>query len=81
MTRQRVNPFDQGTAERLLFDRYRKAKRLAEQAEQQAAIFTIEANGHRATAKSYADALRALGHGDKVTPIKALPDFSKGSTS
>jgi hypothetical protein len=74
--RQRVNPFDQGTAERVLFDRFRKAKAAAEAAEKQAALFATEGQAHRASAERYAEALRALGHGDKVTPLAAIPHFS-----
>lgn len=77
MGRQRVNPFATGTAERVLYDRYRKAKIAAETAERAAALTATEGQAHRAAAERYADALRALGHGDKVTPLAALPDFSK----
>jgi hypothetical protein len=73
MPRARVNPFDQGTAERVLFDRYRKADasaRVAERARDQA---TVDAEAHRAAADRYAEALRALGHGDKVPGQAALP--------
>ena len=79
MGRQRVNPFDQGTAERTLFDHYRKhdaAARAAERARDQA---TVEADAQRAAADRYAEALRALGHGDKVPGQVALPAPTRGS--
>ena len=78
MTRQRVNPFDPGTPERILFDHYRKAKAAAEAAEQAAALAATEGAAYRASAERYAEALRSLGHGDKVTPLKALPNFAPG---
>lgn len=77
MARQRVNPFDPGTAERLLFDRYRKAANAAQAAERAAALAATEGRAYRAAADRYADALRALGHGDKVPGQTALPDYSK----
>jgi len=73
VSRRRVNPFDPGTAERTLYDRYRKhdaAARAAERARDQA---SVEADAQRAAADRYADALRALGHGDKVPGQAALP--------
>lgn len=60
----RVNPFNPGTAERTLFDHYRRNKAAAEAAERAAALASTEA-------------LRALGHGDKVTPLLALPVFGE----
>ena len=77
MGRQRVNPFDQGTAERTLFDHYRKHAAAAEAAEKAAALAGTEGQAHRAAAERYAQALRALGHGDKVTPLKAIPHFQE----
>ena len=76
MTRQRVNPFGVGTAERVLFDRYRREKATAERIEREAALLATEGQAHRSAAERYADALRALGHGDKVTPLAALPNFA-----
>lgn len=73
MGRQRINPFDQGTAERVLYDRYRKADAAARKAERERDLATTEADAHRAAADRYADALRALGHGDKVPGQIALP--------
>lgn len=77
MARQRVNPFDQGTAERLLFERFRKATAEATQAEKHAAIYMTTAKAARAAAERFADALRALGHGDKVPAIPALPNYAQ----
>lgn len=77
MTRNRVNPFTQGTAERVLFDRYRKATAEAEQQERQAALAMTTAKAQRASAERYAEALRALGHGDKVPGQAALPNYAK----
>lgn len=76
MARQRVNPFDQGTAERVLFDRFRKAAAEAEKLEREAALAATAARAERDRAERYAEALRALGHGDKVPGQKALPDFT-----
>lgn len=76
MGRQRVNPFDPGTAERVLFDRYRKATANAETSERAAALFMTEARAERSAAERYAEALRALGHGDKLPGQKALPDYA-----
>lgn len=78
MSRGRVNPFDQGTAQHTLFAHYRKNRIEAERLEEQAALIATDARAARAKAEEYAEALRALGHGDKVTPLKALPDFSGG---
>lgn len=77
MTRPRMNPFTPGTAERTLFEHYRKNKAAAEAAEKAAALATTEGRAHRAAAERYAEALRALGHGDKVTPLLALPSFGQ----
>lgn len=78
---RRINPFDQGTPEHVLFASYRRNKLEAEKLEQQAALIATDASAARAKAERYAEALRALGHGDKVTPLKALPDFSGGKNS
>lgn len=77
MTRTRVNPFAQGTAERVLFDRHRKATVEAEQQERSAALAMTTAKAQRASAERYAEALRALGHGDKVPGQAALPNYAK----
>lgn len=77
MARQRVNPFAQGTAERVLFDRYRKSRAAADAAEQTVGLAAVEMRAHRSSAERYAEALRALGHGDKVPGQSALPDYSK----
>lgn len=71
--RTRINPFDRGTAEHVLFERHRRADLAAKAAERAAMLATTEANSHRDTANRYADALRALGHGDKVPGQTALP--------
>lgn len=76
MGRQRVNPFDTGSAERLLYDRYRKATALALQQERARDGFAVDAAANRAKAEEYAKALRALGHGDKVPGQVALPNFA-----
>lgn len=73
--RPRVNPFDRGTAEHTLFNHFRREKSAAEAAEREAALIATKGQAHRASAEKYADALRALGHGDKVTPLAALPHF------
>jgi hypothetical protein len=74
---QRINPFDQGTAERVLFDRYRRAAAEAGQLERDAALTMTEARARRAAAERYAEALRALGHGDKVPGQAALPNYAR----
>ncbi len=66
MGRQRVNPFDTGSAERVLYDRYRRADAAARKAERERDLAAADADAHRAAANKFADALRALGHGDKV---------------
>lgn len=75
MTRRRVNPFDQGTAEWTLFNHYRKNKLEAEKRDEEAALIATDARAARSKAEEYANALRALGHGDKVEPLKAIPDM------
>jgi hypothetical protein len=72
MARQRINPFDPGTAERVLFDRYRKSDSAARKAERERDLAAADADAHRAAANKFADALRALGHGDKVPGQLAL---------
>lgn len=79
VSRRRINPFDPGTAQHTLFTHYRKNKLEAERLEQEAWRCVTDARAARAKAEEYAEALRALGHGDKMTPLKALPDFSRGS--
>lgn len=81
MTRQRINPFRQGTAEHTLFAHFRKNKLEAERLDQEAALIATNARAARAKAEEYANALRALGHGDKVTPLKKLPDYTGESKS
>jgi len=76
MTRKRVNPFAQGTAERVLYDRYRRATGEAERLERAAALDMTAARAARSTAERYAEALRALGHGVKVPGQKSLPDYA-----
>jgi hypothetical protein len=76
MNRARVNPFDQGTPERILFDRYRKATAEAERLEREAAVSMTEARAQRASAERYAEALHALGHGDRLPQRPALPNYA-----
>ena len=73
MASRRVNPFEQGTAERLLFDRYRKATAAAKAARQTEFLARTEADGYEAQANKFADALRSLGHHDKVPCLPAAP--------
>lgn len=73
MSRTRVNPFPTDSAERVLFDRYRRATASAVAAERTEMLARTEAQGYRAQASRYAEALRALGHGDKVPGQAALP--------
>lgn len=77
MARPRTNPFDQGTAERVLYDRYKKATADADKLEREAAITMTAARAQRSSADRYAEALEALGHGDKVNRQKALPNYAK----
>lgn len=81
MKRQRVNPFPNGSAERVLFDRYRRANLAAIAAERAEMLARTEAQGYRAQADRYAEALRALGHGDKVPGQPALPAPIVGAQS
>lgn len=76
MSKPRVNPFDPGTAERVLFDRWRKASAAAHEHERSAALAMTEARAQRAAADRYADALRALGQGDKIPGQAALPNYA-----
>lgn len=73
MARQRVNPFDRDSAEWVLFDRHRKASLAATKASEARDLHAADAAAHQAAADRYADALRALGHGDKVPGQPALP--------
>ncbi len=77
MTRPRVNAFDQGSPERVLFERYRKDIAEAEALEREAAIAMTIARARRSSAERYAEALRALGHGDKGPERVALPNYAK----
>ncbi len=76
MARVRVSPFDQGTPERVLYDRWRKASAEAAELEKRAALDMTEARAKRSSADRYADALRALGHGDKVPGQLSLPNYA-----
>lgn len=75
---KRINPFKQGEPEHTLFANFRREKLKAERLEQEAELIATDAAAARAKAEKYAEALRALGAGDKVTPLKALPNFSEG---
>lgn len=66
MTRNRINPFDRGTAEHVLFDRYRRATLAAKAAGEARDQAAVEHDAYRAKAAEYAKALCALGHGDKL---------------
>ncbi|MFT3967609.1 MAG: hypothetical protein QM690_17175 [Sphingobium sp.] len=77
MSRPRVNPFAVGTPERLIYDRYRKSNDAALAAEKAAALAMTEAKAYRSSAERYAEALRALGHGDKVPGQAALPNYAQ----
>ena len=61
-----THPHKQGTPERILYDRWRRASTDAKRLEDQAAAIAIEAGALRAKADHYAKALDALGH--PVTP-------------
>lgn len=61
MTRQRVNPHDQGTPERSLYDNWRKANARAVQLQKAADSYRVDAEAERAKADRYAIALDALG--------------------
>lgn len=76
--RTRVNPFDRGSAEHVIFERFRRADAAAKSADRAALMATTEAQSYRDKANRYADALRALGHGDKVpgTIQGALPNYA-----
>lgn len=66
MPRQRVNPFETGTAERLLFDRFRKARAAGDKAARVRDMAATEADAYDAAATKYAEAIAALGHADKL---------------
>lgn len=75
MSYQRANPFDVGTAERVLYDRYRKASGEAEKLEREANLLSTEAQAKRDATTRYATALKALGvelaeDGSVVEPTK-----------
>jgi hypothetical protein len=76
MGRPSTHPFKIGTAERVLYDRWKKATGQAEVKEREAAIAMTEAKSHRAAGEQYAAALRALGHGDKVPGQTLLPNYA-----
>ena len=73
LARLEQNPFDTGSAERVLYDRHRRADAAARKAERERDLAAADADAHRAAANKFADALRALGHGDKVPGQVALP--------
>lgn len=66
MPRPRVNPFETGSAERLLYDRFRKARAAAAKAAQVRDMAATEADAYGAAAAKYAEAIVALGHADKL---------------
>lgn len=66
MSRPRVNPFETGTAERLLYDRFRKARAAAVKAAYARDLAATEASAYDAAATKYAEAIAALGHADKL---------------
>lgn len=77
MTRGRSTiPFERGTPERTIYDAWRKANSTAEEQEKAAATFMTQARANRAAAERYAEALRLLGHGDKVPGQQALPNYA-----
>lgn len=71
MAKPRVNPFDRGTAEHVLFDRYRRSLKASQAAEKAARQADTEAKAYAAKADEYAKALRALGHGDTLAEAAA----------
>lgn len=79
MARERVNPFDRGTAAHVLVDHYRRSMLAARAAMKARDTAAIEADAYNAKADQYAKALRALGHGDKLPgpPQAALPEPSE----
>jgi hypothetical protein len=76
MAKPRLNPFDRGTPEWTIYDRFRKATATAATLEKQAAVAMTTARAERASAERYAEALRSLGHADKVPGQKALPNYA-----
>ena len=76
MPRGHPSPFKQGTPERAIYDGYNKAVSIAEKKEKEAAVAMTEAKAQRSSAERYAEAMRSLGHGDKVTPLKQLPNYA-----
>ena len=67
MAQKRVNPFDQGTAERILYQRMRGANLKAQKAKHNADSWKAEYDAESAKAQSYREALVALGHDmDKI---------------
>lgn len=71
--RQRINPFDRSTAEWVLFERYRRATLAGQAAARARDLAATEADAYFASAEHFAQALRALGHGDKIPGQQALP--------
>lgn len=69
MARQRVNPHQRGTAEHLLFNRYRQAQQRANALAAEARRLQIDADAEQAKADRYAEALAAL---DNSTTILRL---------
>ena len=65
---------DQGVE--TLVDLFHKNKRDAERINEEIAFLIVGAKAARGLAEDYAAELRALGHGDKVTPLKAFPDLT-----
>jgi hypothetical protein len=76
MAKTRVSPFPQGSAERVLHDRFRRATAAAEAKFREAGLAMTEGRARHAEAEKYAEALRALGHGDKVPGQILLPNFA-----
>jgi hypothetical protein len=76
--RSRINPFNSGTPEHTMFARHRKAILDLAKIDEEMAML----NGRRAiaigTAEGWANALRGLGHGDKIPGQQQLLDYSKG---
>ncbi|WP_370179946.1 hypothetical protein [Alteriqipengyuania sp.] len=66
MSKKRINPFDRGTAEHVLFDRWRRAMLAAKAAGEARDQAAVEHDAYEAKAGEYAKALRALGHGEHL---------------
>lgn len=62
MTRPRINPFPKGSAEHLLFDRWRRSNARATELQAQANQLQTDADAEKAKADHYVRALEALGH-------------------